>query len=102
MVELRKRIADDEIGDVKYVYANFGFQHPHLAERLTDPKLGGGALLDIGIYAIQFATMVFGEKPERIDTSGWLTSTGVDETAAVTLKYVNIPRIFSMLIIYVC
>ena len=86
MVELRKKIADGEIGEVKYVYASFGFRLPKLSERLTDPKLGGGALLDIGVYPLQFISMVFGEKPESISTTGWLTSTGVDETAAVTLK----------------
>ena len=86
VVELRKKIAAGEIGEVKYVYANFGFCLPKLPERLIDPKLGGGALLDIGVYPLQFITMVFGEEPESINTTGWLTSTGVDETAAITLK----------------
>ena len=87
IVELRKQIAEGVIGEVKYVYANFGFQLDVVPPRLTEPKLGGGAVLDIGIYPINFATMIFGEKPESVHADGWLTSTGVDEFAAITLKY---------------
>lgn len=89
VVELRKRIQEGEIGEVKYIYANFGFKKPATADnaRMTDPKLGGGGILDIGVYVISFATMVFGERPDQIHATGWLTSTGVDEFAAITLKY---------------
>ena len=86
--EMQKQIADGVIGDVKYVYVNFGFRRDALPPRLTDPELGGGAILDIGIYTINFATMIFGEKPESVHTDGWLMSTGVDEFVAITLKYV--------------
>ena len=88
MVELRKRIAEGAIGEVKHVYGNFGFRLDDIPPRLTEPELGGGATLDIGIYPIDFATMIFGEKPESVHAEGWLTSTGVDEFAAITLKYV--------------
>ena len=88
LVELRSQIRQGKIGEVQYVYASFGFVRPPHTERLIDPKLGGGAVLDIGIYPINFATMVFdGEEPESIHTSGWVTSTGVDEVATITLKY---------------
>ena len=49
VVELRKQIAEGVIGEVKYNYANFGFKGGDLRPCLTDPKLGGGAVLDIGI-----------------------------------------------------
>ena len=83
---MRKKIADGEIGEVKYVYAHFGFRIPKLPDRLTDPKLGGGSILDVGVYPIHFATMIFGERPESVNTTGWLMETGVDETAFITLK----------------
>ncbi len=86
IVELRKRIAAGEVGDVKFVNAHFGFRVPKRSDRLTEPGLGGGSLLDVGVYPIQFATMVFGERPESIHTTGWLMDTGVDETAFLTLK----------------
>ena len=87
VVELRKQIAEGIIGEVKYVYVNFGFRLATIPPRLVEPELGGGAVLDIGIYPIDFATMIFGEKPESVHADGWLASTGVDEFAAITLKY---------------
>ena len=88
MVELRKQILQGNIGEVKHVYANFGFRKEKIPERLTNPELGGGAILDIGVYVINFATMIFGEMPEMVQANGWLMSSGVDEFAAIILKYV--------------
>lgn len=89
MAELRKQIAEGAIGEVKYVSAHFGFSGGSKVPRLSDPKLGGGAVLDVGVYVINLAMMVFGEKPESVQASGWLMPTGVDEFAAITLKYVR-------------
>lgn len=88
MVELRKQIKEGVIGDVKFVDVNFGFQRPSGPSRLSEPELGGGAVLDIGIYCTNFISMVYeGVKPDSIHASGWVTPAGVDECAAVTLKY---------------
>ena len=57
-----------------------------LPPRFTDPKLCGGSVLEIGVYPINFAIMIFGEKPESVLVDGWLMATGVDEFAAITLK----------------
>ena len=87
MVKLRRQIADSAIGEVKYIHTNFGFQLDTIPPLLTEPELaGGGATLDTGIYPINFATMIFGEKPESVHAQGWLASTGIDEFAAITLK----------------
>ena len=86
IVELRKQIAEGVIGEVKYVSANFGFRREVLPSRYTDPNLGGSSLFFVGIYPINFATMIFGEKPESVHADGWLFSTGVDEFVAITLK----------------
>ncbi len=53
---------------------------------MTDPKLKGSNVLALGVYPINFATMIFGERPESIESKGWLTEIGVDEFAAITLK----------------
>ena len=88
IAELRSQIRDGKIGDVQYVYVSFGYVRPPEMERHTDPELGGGAILSLGMFTINLATMIFGgEEPESIHASGWLTSTGVDEVAAITLKY---------------
>ena len=78
VVEMRRLIGTEAIGDVKLVKASFGFKRSDTSgnSRLDNPELGGGAVLDIGVYVISFATMIFGERPESIHASGWLTSTG--------------------------
>lgn len=86
-----------ELGEIKNVVINFGFipQAP-VADRLYNPLLGGGTLLDIGIYNIFYALSVLG-KPDHIDAFMTPSSTGVDEQCAVTLRYNNgaIAQLFS-------
>jgi dihydrodiol dehydrogenase / D-xylose 1-dehydrogenase (NADP) len=60
----------------------------HVYYRLKE--LGGGGVLDIGIYCVQFASLVFGgEKPTKVITGGHLNSHGVDESTSSTLLYPN-------------
>ena len=75
---MRKRINDGHLGEIKSVQANFGFRRKDMSgnSRLDNPKLGGGAVLDVGVYPISLATMVFGERPNPVYATGWLTSTG--------------------------
>ena len=52
---------------------------------------GGGVTLDLGIYAITMASLVFGGgRPESIQANGYLTNTGVDELVSVIVKYPGI------------
>lgn len=55
--------------------------------RLTDPALAGGALLDVGVYTINFAMMVFGDEIESIESSCVKTDSGVDESNSITLTF---------------
>lgn len=52
-------------------------------------ELGGGATLDIGIYTVQFAEYVFGEKPLKVISGGHMNVNGVDESASTTLLFSN-------------
>ncbi len=82
-------IANDIIGTIKHIQADFGFAVPFNAEsRMYNKALGGGSVLDIGIYPIFFATLVLG-KPTSINTFIIKTTTDVDETADVLLQYAN-------------
>jgi predicted dehydrogenase len=56
--------------------------------RLQNPDLGGGALLDLGIYPVSFADDIFGE-PTRILADAAFTPTGVDRQDAITLSYAD-------------
>lgn len=88
IVQARQWIAEGKIGEVKMLTANFGFNagwNPH--SRLLDKKLGGGAMLDAGIYPISFASMIFGKQPSKIMSSAHIGETGVDEWFSALFEY---------------
>ena len=86
---LREIIASGEIGDVLSIIADHGQSLPRSkAERLWAPELGGGALLDLGVYPISFAHMILG-KPDSIVSSATLTDEGVDSQVSAALTYRN-------------
>lgn len=86
-VKLRELLAGGVIGDVNIVDIDFGFRAPFNPQhRLFAPALGGGALLDIGVYSLSFASMVLGT-PRRILSMAHLGESGVDENAAIILGY---------------
>ncbi|MGO1051072.1 Gfo/Idh/MocA family protein [Crossiella sp. CA198] len=84
---LRALLADDAIGEIRLVRADFGVQVPYdPAHRLWNPALGGGALLDLGVYPVSFAHMVLGV-PSALHVHGSRAGTGVDAEAALLLGY---------------
>lgn len=89
-VKVREWIAEGRIGDVRLVKADLGFRADWNPEgRLLNPKLGGGALLDVGIYPISFASMIFGPHPESVSSTVHIGETGVDEHFSLLLSYGN-------------
>ncbi|BDR53137.1 oxidoreductase [Bombiscardovia nodaiensis] len=75
------------IGQVRAASASLCYPTTH-KPRMTDLSLGGGALLDVGVYALNFLDMVFGSKPlSRIVSTAAMYPTGVDESNATTLIY---------------
>ena len=85
---IRKWIAEERIGQILAVEADFGI-HFHIGpkHRILNPKLGGGALLDLGIYPISFASMVYGTQPKKITSIVHKAKTGVDDQAVIALEY---------------
>jgi predicted dehydrogenase len=87
MVRLRELLAAGAIGEVRMLQVDFGFRTSFNPQgRLFDPALGGGALLDVGIYPVSLASMVFGT-PERVTGMAHLGETGVDEQSAMIFGY---------------
>jgi predicted dehydrogenase len=91
-IKLRKIIADGVIGDVKSLKASFCVKMARSRKmlpwnRMYNPRLGGGALLDLGVYPLAYAQMVFGQKPVRISSSAKMSWTGVDKTSEYHLDY---------------
>ncbi len=87
IVEARRLIAAGAIGAVQMIQADFGFRASfNPASRLFDPALGGGALLDVGVYPVSLATMLLGE-PDRIAAIAALGATGIDENTGMLFGY---------------
>lgn len=85
--QVRRLLAEGAIGEVRMVNASFCFRTSfNPAHRLFDPALGGGALLDVGIYPVSLASMILGA-PAKIAGVAHLGETGVDEQFAVTFGY---------------
>jgi predicted dehydrogenase len=84
---LRQLVGSGALGEVRQVRADLGFvvDRP-LTDRLLDPALGGGALLDMGVYPLTFASLFLGE-PSRISAVATLSPAGVDLDVAVGLGY---------------
>ena len=80
-------ITEGGIGRIRSMLLNFGFV-PALPvpKRLFDPALGGGTMLDIGIYNVFMVLSVLG-RPDHIEASMTAADTGVDEQCAVLFKY---------------
>lgn len=82
-------VRDGAIGEVRAVHADFGLAGPFTPEhRLRDPALGGGALLDLGVYPVSFAQLLLGE-PDEVRAWARLTPEGVDADTGVLLGYDN-------------
>lgn len=80
-------IEEDIIGKPQYLSADFGFVAPlNMESRLYNKKLGGGSMMDVGIYPLFLATLLFGE-PSLIKSVSKLAGTGVDEYVNVLLQY---------------
>lgn len=92
-VRLRELLAEGAIGDIEKVEARLCVRMKPWGpkmwpwNRMYSPKLAGGALLDLGIYPIAYARMVFGQAPSDIAGSASMTWTGVDKTSEYQLDY---------------
>jgi predicted dehydrogenase len=82
MEEVRRLVSEGAIGEVRMLNVDFGFRADlDPASRLFDQRLGGGALLDVGVYCVSFASMVLG-RPSGFVGLAHLGETGVDEQAS--------------------
>ncbi|GAA2048522.1 Gfo/Idh/MocA family oxidoreductase [Catenulispora yoronensis] len=84
MVEM---VRDGVIGEPRLVTSDFSVSfHGGPEHRMRNPALGGGALLDLGVYPLAISRLVFGE-PSTVQATAVLTPEGVDATTSVTLLH---------------
>lgn len=81
-------IASGKIGEVKLVTSSlcYGIKD---TRRIYDPALAGGALLDLGVYVLNFASMILGTDIQRMESSVQLLDSGMDAQETMTLFYPN-------------
>lgn len=86
--EVRKWLDEGRIGEVRLLSSSFGFKAPvDPDDRLFNPHLAGGALLDIGVYNLSVSQWVLARNPKQFSATGHIGATGVDEQLAATLDY---------------
>lgn len=81
-------LASGVLGKVTSLTANLGYILPHV-ERMQNPELAGGALLDLGVYPINFALMAFQGEVEKIDATAIMSPRGVDWMNSITLSFAD-------------
>ena len=87
MAEVRRLLADGALGQLRTLHADHGQWFPaDPGFRLFAPELGGGALLDLGVYPVSFASMVLGA-PAGVRAASSPAMTGVDLTTTALLTY---------------
>lgn len=90
MRQAKAWLDEGRIGTIRQLRANFSFDRPYdPRDRLYNPALAGGALLDAGIYPVSFASFVMGRQPDRISSLALRAETGVDAQSAFLFDYGN-------------
>lgn len=88
-------LARGTIGEVRRLEAHFCVRMKRLAKktmpwnRMYNPYLAGGALLDLGVYPISYARMIFAGNPSKITSSARMAWTGVDKSSRYLFEYEN-------------
>ena len=81
-------IASGQLGTVHSLQANLGYPIWEV-ERMREPNLAGGSLLDLGVYPINFAMMAFGDDVAEITGQACLLETGVDAVENITMRWAD-------------
>lgn len=84
--KLHELIESGLIGNIHTITSSFGADFTDV-ERIINPELAGGVLLDLGVYSLTFASMVFGTEIEKIESACVKSDRGVDLQDSVTIVY---------------
>lgn len=89
IAKAKSLLQEGMIGKLRYIRANFGGANPDFdpASRYFDPALGGGSVMDVGIYPITFALTMMGRMPDELRGFASVGSTGVDEVNDIEFLY---------------
>lgn len=86
--QIRKELSTNTLGPIKLVKGDMCIQNIDVG-RIKKHEVHGGGMMDMGMYPIQLACLVYDQMPETIMALGNMLDTGVDEHACILLKYKN-------------
>lgn len=87
-LKIKKMASEGELGRIRLLSADFGFAAKiDPASRLFDPNLAGGSLLDIGIYPVAYAYMLYAKDPSFVYATAIKAETGVDSSMTCFFSY---------------
>ena len=85
--KLRQLTAEGKIGEISLIQINFGsYKEYDMTNRFFNPKLAGGALLDIGVYAVSLARYYLKSKPDQVVSLMKKAPSGVDEMSGIVMQ----------------
>jgi predicted dehydrogenase len=86
--QVRRWLDDGAVGEIRLLDSTMGFNKPKdPQDRLFNPNLAGGALLDLGVYPIAISQWVMGKNPTAFQVKSHFSDTGVDDLTCATLQY---------------
>ena len=86
--KINEVIASNVIGEPTMLTATLGYNIAY-KDRINQPSLGGGALLDLGVYVLNFASMIFGDDVTDIASICTFNNLGMDMQDSITLRYAD-------------
>lgn len=86
--QVKQWILEKKVGNVRYINVAFGYQAEFdINSRLFNPGLGGGALLDVGVYPVAYAIYLMGKLPDEVVSTALLGKSVVDEINVIAMKF---------------
>lgn len=85
--KVRKIVEEGVLGKIQLIQGDFGFCTQDRAGIKFNKNLAGGALMDVGIYPISFASMIFKKQPHIIKAIATMSETGIDEKTSIIFGY---------------
>ena len=86
--KMQELIKEGKLGEIRYIRSEYGFvAKGDRKVRKFNPQLGGGALLDIGIYNLGFFYMIMGKNPDSFTSDVHMTDVGTDDFSVIHLHY---------------
>lgn len=86
-LKLKELVDAGTLGRVQLIQASMGFTMASDTNIRSSPSLGGGALMDVGVYPVSLARMLAGERPSQVSAVAHWTGSGVDRTLAATMEF---------------